>query len=223
MGREPGHHTEISAAAAERAALCALFLHVGAHAPTLCPPWDTSDLAAHLLVRETRIDALAGLVVPPLRGYTAKLEHELHEALAYADVVDRLRNGPGLRTPLGVPGVRARGNLHEFFIHHEDVRRAEPGWRVRALPVEESAQLWDLVRLMAPLLLRGIGSTRITLTTPEGAERSVGRKASEQLVTVSGAPGELLLFLTGRRAVAEVRITGSQAGQARLAAARLGL
>jgi uncharacterized protein (TIGR03085 family) len=228
MAREAGQHSgrhqsAHSTAARERAALCALLLQVGEHAPTLCSPWDTGDLAAHLLVRETRIDALPGLVIPALRSYTAKLEQQVRQTLPYAEIVEGVRSGPSLRTPLGIPGIRDRASLSEFFIHHEDVRRAEPGWKARELSPAESAELWGVVRTMAPLMLRGIRSTRVTLTTPAGGERALGRAESEHQVTLTGEPGELLLYLSGRRSVAEVKVSGDPAGQARLAAAKLGL
>jgi hypothetical protein len=76
---------------------------------------------------------------------------------------------------------------------------------------------------MAPLMVRGVKDTRITLQTPDGGERSLGREDAAHDVTVTGEPGEVLLYLSGRRAFAEVKITGSPAGQARLAAAKLGL
>ena len=64
-------------------------LEVGEKAPTLCGDWDTGDLAAHLVVRDRRPDALLGLGIPPLRGYTAKR----------ADVEPRWRKkGPELLT-----------------------------------------------------------------------------------------------------------------------------
>jgi uncharacterized protein (TIGR03085 family) len=223
MARHSRVHAEISPAAAERAALCALFTDVGADAPTLCGGWDAHDLAAHLVVRETRPDALAGLVLPPLHGYTAKVEKSLRDSQPFAALVERLRTGPPVWSPLGLPGVRDRGNLHEFFIHHEDVRRAQPGWHVRELPPETAAGLWRLVRLMAPLLVRGVKATHITLRTPDGGERSLGRADAKHQVTLTGDPGELLLYLSGRRAYAEVKVSGSPAGQAQLAAASLGM
>jgi uncharacterized protein (TIGR03085 family) len=218
-----GNHSEVSPAAAERAALCDLFDQVGESAPTLCEGWDAGDLLTHLLIRETRPDAFAGVLIPPLGGYTAKVSRALHDSQPFPALVARLRSGPPVWSPLGLPGVRDRANLHEFFIHHEDVRRAQPGWTVRDLPPETTAGLWRIVRLMAPLLVRGVKATRITLTTPDGGERSLGRDDAPNDVTVTGDPGELLLYLSGRRAFAEVKVTGSPAGQARLAAASLGL
>jgi uncharacterized protein (TIGR03085 family) len=212
-----------SPAAIERAELCELFTKVGEHGATLCEGWDAADLAAHLLVRESRPDALVGLVIPPLRGYTGKLEHSAREKMPFAEIVGRLRSGPSWRTPLGLPVVKDRGNLHEFFIHHEDVRRAQPGWLVRDLSPEETAELWRLVRMMAPMLLRGVSKTRVTLATPDGAERHIGRADAPDQVTVTGPPGELLLYLSGRQPVAEVKVSGPPAGQAKLAAAPLGM
>ena len=55
----------------ERAEMCDLFASVGPDAPTLCEGWNTSDLLAHLLVRERRPDAAAGIAVPFLRKHAA--------------------------------------------------------------------------------------------------------------------------------------------------------
>jgi uncharacterized protein (TIGR03085 family) len=222
MGRT-GQHSEVSPAAAERAALCDLFVEVGESAPTLCAGWDAGDLLTHLLIRETRPDAFAGVLIPPLGGYTARVQQALRDSQPFGALVGKLRSGPPVWSPLGLPVVRDRANLHEFFIHHEDVRRAQPGWSVRDLPPETRDEIWRIVRLMAPLLVRGVKDTRITLQTPDGGERALGRQDSAHDVTVTGEPGEILLYLSGRRAFAEVKITGSPAGQARLAAAKLGM
>ncbi|MGD0448569.1 MAG: maleylpyruvate isomerase family mycothiol-dependent enzyme [Candidatus Dormibacteria bacterium] len=45
--------------AQERRELCDLLIQVGPDAPTLCEGWTTSDLAAHLVLRE-RFPSLAG-------------------------------------------------------------------------------------------------------------------------------------------------------------------
>jgi uncharacterized protein (TIGR03085 family) len=216
-------HEGLTPAACERSQLSKLFDELGAGAPTLCEGWETEHLAAHLVVRETRPDALAGLIIPALHGYTAKIEAARLESTPYAELVEKVRNGPPVWSPLGLPIVRDKGNLHEFFIHHEDVRRAQPGWTSRHLDAETSARLWDVVRLMAPMMVKGIKATRITLATPAGGERSLGSADAKNQVTITGEPGEILLYLSGRRPVAEVRITGSPSGQARLAAAALGL
>jgi uncharacterized protein (TIGR03085 family) len=216
-------HSELSPAAAERAALCDLFDEVGETAPTIDEGWNATDLAAHLLVRETRPDALAGLIIPPLHGYTAKVEAAKRAATPFAELVSRLRSGPPFWSPLGLPVVRDKGNLHEFFIHHEDVRRAQPAWKVRELTPATTAGLWNVVRMMAPMLAKGLTGARVDLKTPAGGERSLGPVGAKQQVTITGEPGEILLYLSGRRPFAQVRLTGSQSGLARLAAAPLGM
>jgi uncharacterized protein (TIGR03085 family) len=216
-------HEGLTPAACERAQLSDLFEKLGSSAPTINEGWGTAELAAHLVVRETRPDALAGLIIPALHGYTAKVEAARLESTPYAVLVEKVRNGPPIWSPLGLPIVRDKGNLHEFFIHHEDVRRAQPGWTSRHLDAETSVALWNVVRMMAPMLVRGVKDTRITLATPAGGERSLGSTEAKNQVTITGEPGEILLYLSGRRQVAEVRLSGSPSGQARLAAAPLGM
>ncbi len=60
-------------ARSEREALTELMSTLGPDAPTLNEGWTTRDLAAHLVVRERRPDAAAGIVVPPLGGYAERV------------------------------------------------------------------------------------------------------------------------------------------------------
>ena len=41
---------------------------------------------------------------------------------------------PGRLSPFALPGVDKLLNTTEYVVHHEDVRRAQPGWEPRALP-----------------------------------------------------------------------------------------
>ena len=50
----------------ERLLLADLLERSGPDDPTLCEGWTTRDLAAHVVVRERRGDAAAGLVIPRL-------------------------------------------------------------------------------------------------------------------------------------------------------------
>ena len=54
----------MTAAQRERSALVDTLRAVGPDAPTLCDGWKTRDLAAHLVVRERRLDATPGIMVP---------------------------------------------------------------------------------------------------------------------------------------------------------------
>src|SRR5690606_24092038 len=111
-------------AKSERAALCDLFDEVGPDAPTLCEGWNTHDLAAHLWIRETDPLGAPGLLVRPLAGLTERRMAETKQRWEYAELVDRLRHGPARLSVFAIPGIDDAANTTEFFVHHEDVRRA---------------------------------------------------------------------------------------------------
>jgi uncharacterized protein (TIGR03085 family) len=111
-------------AAVERARLSDLLDDLGPEAPTLLVPWTTHDLAAHLVQREHDHLAGPGLVLP---GAWARFAEQRRKALAlrdFARLVTTFRSGP----PPGLlphPMVRLLASLNDFFVHHEDVRRAQ--------------------------------------------------------------------------------------------------
>src|SRR5580700_2722680 len=108
----------------ERREICDLFVELGADAPTLCEGWQTADLAAHLVVRERRPDTGPGLVWPPLAGHTDKVRRAVKDRTPWTTLVERVRQGP----PRLLRRVDGPMNTVEFFIHVEDVRRAQAGW-----------------------------------------------------------------------------------------------
>ena len=73
----------------ERLALCALLDETGPDAPTLCEGWTTRDLAAHLVLRENRMDAGIGILGGPLAGYTSRVQHRLSERTSFAQTWSR--------------------------------------------------------------------------------------------------------------------------------------
>lgn len=190
-------------AQSERLALAGLLIELGPDAPTLCTGWTTRDLAAHLVVRERRPDAAAGLLLPPLRGHGERVR-EKTAAADYRELVERVRRPPWW-SPVSNPVVDAPANTMEFFIHHEDVRRAQSGWRPRELPREQQAVLWARVRRLAWLTLRRFRFA-VAVCAPGYGEVRVGRSGPR--VRVIGAPGELVLFLSGRQRVARVQVDG---------------
>src|SRR5262245_36908412 len=121
-----------SVAAAERAELCDLFRVVGPDAPTLCSGWTTRDLAAHLVVRERRPDAAAGIVIPALAGHGEKVRRAV-AAQPWAELVALVSHGPPMWNPSHFEPLDAFVNTLEFFVHHEDVLRAQPDWTARRL------------------------------------------------------------------------------------------
>ena len=112
---------ELSLAQHERATICDLFSELGPEAPTLCKGWTTADLAAHLVVRERRPDSGPGIVWPRLAGYTDKVRLAARDRSSYEELVESVRTGP----PKLLRPVDGPMNTIEFFIHVEDVRRAQ--------------------------------------------------------------------------------------------------
>jgi uncharacterized protein (TIGR03085 family) len=204
-------------AADERAALCDLALEVGESAPTLCEGWDVKDLVVHLLVREGNPGAV-GIVVPPLAPVTDVASRWVGRE-DFETLVDRLRKGPPLYSPMAVRKVDALLNGLEFFVHHEDVRRAEPGWKPRNLDDRTQEALWRALRKggKAPLRRSGTGVVVERSDTGERAELRSG----DPVVVVRGLPGEMLMFVMGR-AEAEVTLSGDDDAVAAFTAARKG-
>ena len=137
----------------ERLALCALLEKTGPDAPTLCEGWTTGDLAAHLVLREHRPDAAAGVAGGPLAGYTARVQQRIRQRVPFPGLVRMIRSGPPRLSVMALPGMDERVNAVEFFVHHEDVRRAADGWEPRALGSGESDMLWGRLG-MARFMLR---------------------------------------------------------------------
>jgi uncharacterized protein (TIGR03085 family) len=207
-----------SPADAERAALCDLLLELGPAAPTLCEGWATRDLAAHLVVRDRQPKAWAGIVVPPL-SRLADSAMAGQAARPYEELVQTVRAGAPKWSPFGLPGVKDATNLLEFVIHHEDVRRAQPGWGPRAVPRSLADPVWTAVRLSARAAYRkapdGVRLRRA------GTDSEATGKGGALVVTVVGDPVELALFQSGRQRVARVDLSGDDAAVARLLAASL--
>ena len=192
----------------ERRELADLLADVGPDAPTLCGGWDTAHLAAHLVVRDNRPDALLGYgleaagVGGPFAAWAHRAEDRLRTSTPYADVVARVRSGPHSWLPTAWPPVARAINATEFAIHHEDVRRARPDWTVRDLPREDQDTLWSAAALYARRAggRRGVVFRRSDVA---GVEKRVGAAGR----TVQGEPMELLLWAAGRRDVARVEVS----------------
>ena len=215
----------------ERLALCALLDETGPDAPTLCEGWTTGDLAAHLVLREHRPDAAAGVTGGPLAGYTARVQQRIRQRVPFPDLVRMIRSGPPRLSLMALPGMDERINAVEFFVHHEDVRRAADGWEPRALGSGESDMLWGRLR-MARFMLRkapvgvelarddaGPSAEDSATDNTGGALYRITAKNATPAVTVVGSPAELTLWVMGRRAAARVRMDGIQAAVTKLAEA----
>lgn len=185
---------EMTLAAAERLALCDLMDRVGPDAPTLCGDWTTRDLAAHLVLRDGRLDAAPGILVPPLAGYTARIQRRIAQR-PWPELVAQVRSGPPWWSPLNLPGLGNNINAVEFFVHHEDVRRAQQGWTPRADDLDRAAKLWTLLVRAAGLCYRK-SPVGVVLRRPDGVQHIV--RPGGRAVTLIGSPEELLLHAYGR-------------------------
>lgn len=206
----------------ERASLCDAFLEAGPDAATLCGDWTTRDLAAHLVVREGRPDAAAGMFLPLLSAHLDSVQRKV-AALPWEELVDKVRSGPPRLGPFGLPGVDAKANLSEFFIHHEDVLRAgdHPGIR-RDVSRDEQAALWKVLPRIGRLTLRNV-RVGVVADCPGHGRRSLRSPRDDHgSVVLTGAPGEVLLHIFGRAAVADVQLDGSDTDVAAFRAAPLG-
>lgn len=193
--------------AQERLALCDLFDELGADAPTLLDGWTARDLAAHIALREH--DAIAGpcIVLPgAFERFAERRRARLAERREFGWLVRRIRTGP----PPGffrIGWVRSLANVNEFFVHHEDVRRANGlGPRDTLSPAFEAA-LWRNVRRGSRYLSRRLRGAGLEIMWAGTDERVMIRKA-ELTARVSGPPGELLLYIFGRQAAAHVEVLG---------------
>ena len=215
----------------ERHALCDTLARLGDSAPTLCDKWTSRDLAAHLVLRESRPDAATGVIIPILASYTERVQKSI-ATTGWEDLIDRVRSGPPRWSPTRVGPVDRLVNTVEFFVHHEDVRRAQPEWTPRPLGQDLQRELEAALTRMARILCRkaGVGvMLAVTGTGPMGAPATTGpvqmvtaRKGSP-VATINGPAGEILLYLYGRREQALVQITGSPAAITALQSAKFGI
>ena len=204
----------------ERNNLADLLLASGPDAPTLCAGWTTRDLAAHLVIREARPDAAAGIVIAPLANWTSKVQAE-NAARPYEELVAQFRQGPPRWSPFSIASVDAAANITEFVVHGEDVRRAQPDWAARSIDAELNDVLWARLPNMSRLLLRSL-SMGITIERSDTDAAPAAIKTGSPVLSLTGTPLDLMLILHGR-SVVDVRIDGDATAVAAFRAAKLGL
>jgi uncharacterized protein (TIGR03085 family) len=206
--------------AVERAQLADLFEALGPEAPTLLEPWTTRDLAAHLVLREHDHLAGPGLVLP---GAWSRFADRRRRALAQSDyprLITTIRAGP----PPGffrIGWVRRFPNLNEFFVHHEDVRRAN-GCGRRTFDRAMDEALWRNVGRARWFLARRLHGAGLVLEWT-GTAQTVRARRGEPIARLSGPPGELLLYLFGRQGAARVELDGTAAAVEAVRRTRFGM
>jgi uncharacterized protein (TIGR03085 family) len=193
--------------AQERSALCDLFEELGANVPTLLNGWTAKDLASHLVLRERDLIAGPCLVLPGrFQRFAERRRVRLAEQRKFEWLVARIRSGPP-RGFFRLGWVRSVPNLNEFFVHQEDLRRANGlGPRDYLSPALEAA-LWRNVRVGSRYLSRRLHGVGLEISWA-GADKRMTVREAESTVRLSGSPGELLLYIFGRQGAARVEVTG---------------
>ena len=201
----------------ERSELIGTLGLLGPNASTLCARWSSGDLAAHLVVSEAyggwpMVAAYAARRVLPatltlrgMRSLQSVGDRQIRRARnrGWGWALRRLSAGP---PPAYDRASVAPIRLIEEWIHHEDLRRAN-AMGPRPGSAEMNEALWG-----AGLLITGFpeflpGRAGIEVALSDGRTHRLGDTAR---VRVEGTPGEVLLFLAGRGAVAQVSVTGEQ-------------
>ena len=206
-------------AQSERAELCDLFVAVGPEAPTLCDGWTAHDLASHLWIRETDPVGATSMVAKPLAGLLERRMAEVKQRWSFPELVDRIRRGPARFSVFAIPGVDEGANTTEFFVHHEDVRRAggTPA-APRSLDPDVEEWMWRRLKLLARAWFRRAPLGVVLERAPsDGAPlggaaqdevETIRAASGSPIVTLIGRPSELMLFAHGRGAAAQVTLIG---------------
>ena len=200
-------------ARSERADLCDLLDKVGPDAPTLCRGWDAHDLASHLWIRENDPLGASGISVKPLSGLNERRMAEVRQRWEFPELVDRIRNGPPRFSIFAIPGVDEGASTTEFFVHHEDVRRAgDSPQTARVLGPEVEEWMWRRLKLLGRAWFRrvqvGLVLERLGSADAKGEPDTIRAVSGASIVTLIGQPSELLLYAHGRTSVAEIKLIG---------------
>lgn len=198
----------------ERTEMCALMLELGPDAPTLNEGWNVLDLAAHLVTREHDLWAAGGIIWGGPFAVALEWAMDRRRSQGLDRLVATIRQGE----PFWWRPLPDGAQLTEYFIHHEDVRRPN-GLAPRTDRPDLDRKLSRLVAVSARTMLRKV-SSGVTLRS---AGETLAEHGAEPRAVLEGPPGELLLYLSGRREAAFVDLSGDADTVAALDQASLGL
>ena len=210
----PVNHAQL-----ERSALCDLLAERGPLAETLCEGWTTCDLAAHLLIRERRPDAALGILAAPLAAHGESVRQRAAQQ-PFEKIVELIRSGPPWYSVMHPGPIDRAANTLEYFVHHEDVRRAIDGWEPRVLSPGLEAELWKILCRMGKVLARK-APVGVILQAPNRVPVTV--KSAASMVTLNGEVGELVMFLEGRQAHTRLEFDGKDSDIEQLKSASFGI
>lgn len=206
-------------APSQRQRVTELFRSVGPGSPTLLPGWDCAMLAAHLVLRERRPDAALGILVPFLAGHTERVQRRL-ASRPWEDLCSLVASGPPRLHPARWSRRFAEAaDLVEFYVHGEDIRRAQAARQPATVPAADEDAFWTRLRALSRVVFRS-HPMAVVLQRESGERISAGKQPAAvpqpaaDAVTVSGLPSELLLHAFGRDrsdpSVARVTVAGDE-------------
>ena len=155
-------------------------------------------------MRESRPDAAGGILLKPLATYGEKVRKGVAQR-DWKSLVEAIRNGPPRLSPMRLTFLDRLTNTVEFFVHLEDVRRAQPNWQPRTLLDDLEKQLQTSITQGARLMARK-SPCGLKLQITHGP--LVLAKKGEPSVTVTGEVGELIMFVYGRQDHSSVELSG---------------
>ena len=117
---------------------------------------------------------------------------------------------------------RPRLNTLEFFVHHEDIRRAAPTWSPRALDVDARSALWSSISLSGRFAGAALRGVPVVVRRTDTDRRGRCSRGGADPVVVSGPPAEIVLFLFGRAQTQDLTFEGPGDAVRRLREASLG-
>lgn len=182
---------------------CDALDQVSADAPTLCEGWAAHDLAIHLWTLKHDPLGWPGIALPALAATATRRADRIRRRWSYGELVARLRADRG--DIACMPLDRFSGHRHalgEYFVHTQDVVRAND-LRQEEPSNELEDALWLRVQVAARQLYRR-RSPGLVLATNDG--RSAHVTGSTPMTVVTGPPSELMCWVYGRAAVADVAV-----------------
>ncbi|MDO4898613.1 MAG: TIGR03085 family metal-binding protein [Rothia sp. (in: high G+C Gram-positive bacteria)] len=205
----------VEAVHSERTALVQVLRQAGSTAPTLCEGWETRHLLAHLLLRESKPLVVPGMGLPFLAGHTDRVTNQLADELLeqrrYEKALDDFAALPGyFGMRRRFPALDAAMNTIEYFVHIEDVRRAADSWQPRDLEAGVQQKIWADLLKRGGLMARKRFAAGLVLEAPgysPAAAAVLAPKPGTVAPVLTGEPGELVLYLFGRRDVAQVELS----------------
>ena len=176
----------------------------------------------HLLIRERDPIGATAIMVPQLERFAQRSARRMEEQ-DFTALVERVRGGPPIWSPMKVPPLDRLLNTLEYFVHHEDIRRAAPGWAPRELTDREQRVLFKGAKTAGKGLVRSVGVPVEIHWTDGERERTAVLADGDDPVVVTGPPAELTMFLFGRDQHSGLTFEGPQDHVDRLTSKPLGI